>query len=148
MQGGTDNVWPAVNCTGVSYVLSVIQARIISGFLPACPLPRRNGDGDVMRSAHASAPVHPRRLWYWVAGCLLAAAAAWIKVRIVGVFRLDRHIPDFRRAPVPGHATVPITRPAGYVLHSEGPGSCCSCNNGGGTAGESGAGPPFPSWSI
>src|ERR1022692_4381658 len=69
-----------------------------------------------MRSAHAGAPVHPRRRWYWLAGCLLAAAATCMQ-------------------------------PGGYVLYIERPGSCCSFNIGGGNGGDSGDGPPFPSWS-
>jgi hypothetical protein len=74
-----------------------------------------------MRSAHASTSIHPRRLWYWVAGCLLAAAATCITLGIVGFSGLDQQIHDFQRVPVPGHAMVTFTQPGGYVLYIERP---------------------------
>ena len=101
-----------------------------------------------MRSAHASTSIHPRRLWYWVAGCLLAAAATCITLGIVGFSGLDQQIHDFQRVPVPGHAMVTFTQPGGYVLYIERPGSCCSFNIGSGADDGSGGGPPFADWSM
>ena len=101
-----------------------------------------------MRSAHASTSIHPRRLWYWVAGCLLAAAATCITLGIVGFSGLDQQIHDFQRVPVPGHAMVTFTQPGGYVLYIERPGSCCFLNIGSGADDGSSGGPPFAGWSM
>ena len=101
-----------------------------------------------MRSAHAGAPIRPRRRWYWVAGCLLATAVTCIALGIIGIFGLDHQIHEFQRVPAPGHGVITFTQPGGYVLYVERPGSCCSFSIGSGNGDDDGGGPPFSGWSM
>ena len=89
-----------------------------------------------------SLPIRPSRVWYWVAGCALAAALICIALAVAGVFSLNRQIKDFQRVPVPGSGEVTFAQPGGYVLYIEQPGNCCSL------AASSGDSAPFPSWSM
>lgn len=89
--------------------------------------------------------VRPSRLWYWVAGGLLASAAVCIALAATGFISVDRQVGDFQRVPVPGQAEVAFAQPGGYILYIEQPGHCCSVNLGNGDSGQS---TPFPSWSM
>ncbi len=89
--------------------------------------------------------VRPSRLWYWVAGGLLAGGAVCIMLAAAGFISVDRQVAGFQRVPVPGQAEVTLARPGGYILYIEQPGHCCSVNIGSGDSGQS---PPFPSWSM
>jgi hypothetical protein len=74
----------------------------------------------------ATGPSRPSRSWYLVAGALLAAAAACLTIAVAGMLSWDRQIQDFQRVPVPGHGTVTLTQPGGYVLYVETRGRCCA----------------------
>jgi hypothetical protein len=89
-----------------------------------------------------SPPSRPSRLWYWVAGCALAAALICLALAVAGFFSLNGQIKDFQRVRVPGQAEVTFTQPGGYVLYVERPGHCCSVAVG------SGDSAPFSSWSM
>src|SRR6266571_1899925 len=107
-------------------------------------LPAQGGTmitSDWQSSAAVSRPLRPARLWYWVAGGLLAAAVICITLGVVGLFSLNRQIKEFQRVAVPGRSEVTFAQPGGYVLYLERPGGCCSVNVGGGT----GTTAPFPS---
>jgi hypothetical protein len=89
-----------------------------------------------------SLPIRPSRVWYWVAGCVLAAALICIALAVAGFLSVNRQIHDFQRVRVPGQAEVTFAKPGGYVLYVERPGNCCSL------AASSGDNAPFPSWSM
>ncbi|HLQ57190.1 MAG TPA: hypothetical protein VK162_23330 [Streptosporangiaceae bacterium] len=80
--------------------------------------------------AVCNSPIRPRRLWYWVAGCMLAAAAACIALAVLGIFALSHQVRDLQRIPVPGHGVVTFAQRGGYVLFIERPGFCCSVSTG------------------
>jgi len=96
------------------------------------------GQANVAESLH----IRPSRLWYWVAGCALAAALVCIALAVAGFLSVNRQIRDFQRVPVPGQGVVAFAQPGGYVLYVEMPGNCCSL-----TA-SSLANATFPSWSM
>jgi hypothetical protein len=106
--------------------------------------------GKVVPETQGDRPIRPRRLWYWVAGALLAIAAACVALGIAAFFGLDQQVQDFQRVQVPGGAVVTFTQRGGYVLYVEEPGSCCSFSVGSGGSDGNGdsSGPPFPSWSM
>ena len=54
--------------------------------------------------------IRPSRLWYWVAGVLLAGAV------------LTGQVKDFQRVEVPGRAELTFAEPGGYVVYLEGAG--------------------------
>jgi len=108
----------------------------------------RNGGGDMLPGAPGNPPIRPRRLWYWVAGGLLAGAAACVALGVAGFFALDKQVQEFQRITVPGQALVRFPQPGGYVLFVEKPGSCCAFNVNSGGGGGAGSGPPFASWSM
>jgi len=87
--------------------------------------------------------IRPSRLWYWLAGGLLAAAALFIALAVAGFISVDHQVGNFQRVPVPGQGEVTIAKPGAYILYIEQPGRCCSINIGSG-----GQSPPFPAWSM
>jgi hypothetical protein len=92
-------------------------------------------------SAAGMRRIRPSRLWYVVAGLLLAGAVTCLVLGVASFFDLNRQIQDFQRVSVPGHAQVTFSHPGEYVLYVEGPGHCCSFYTGGGQA-------PFARWSM
>jgi hypothetical protein len=99
-----------------------------------------------MSASRSGPPIHPRRLWYWLAGCLLAGAATCIALGIAGFFGMVHQVQDFQRVSVPGHATVTFSQRGQYDLYLERPGSCCSFDVGSGSG--HGDGAPFPGWAM
>lgn len=87
-------------------------------------------------------PIGPSRLWYWIAGCLLAVAVMCVTLAVAGFLSLNRQINDFQRVPAPGHGEVTFTQPGGYVIYAETHGQCCSLSVGSGDSG------PFANWSV
>lgn len=85
---------------------------------------------DWQAGAAASRPLRPARLWYWVAGGLLAAAVICILFGVAGFFSLNRQIKEFQRVALPGQSQVTFAQPGGYVLYVERPGGCCSASVG------------------
>jgi len=99
-------------------------------------------NSGALTSAAGITRIRPSRLWYVLAGLLLAGAVASLGLGVTSVFALDRQIQDFQRVSVPGQARVTFSHPGGYVLYVEGPGHCCSFNSG--SAGQA----PFAAWSM
>ena len=93
-------------------------------------------------NAAGSLPIRPSRVWYWVAGGVLAAAVICIALAVAGFVSVNRQIEDFQRVPVPGRGVVTFVQPGGYVLYVEQPGNCCSL------AASSEDSAPLPSWSM
>src|SRR5258708_408832 len=75
-------------------------------------------------------PIGPSRLWYWIAGCLLAVAVMCVTLAVAGFLSLNRQINDFQRVPAPGHGEVTFTQPGGYGIYAETRGQCCSLSVG------------------
>src|SRR6266567_6515041 len=99
-------------------------------------------NSGALTSAAGITRIRPSRLWYILAGILLAGAVACLGLAATSIFALDRQIQDFQRVPVPGQAQITFSNAGGYVLYIEGPGHCCSFNSG--SAGQA----PFAAWSM
>ena len=98
-------------------------------------------DTGAPQTGAESPPSRPSRRWYWVAGCLAAAAVTCITLAVAGVVSWDRQVQHFQRVPVPGRAEITFTQPGGYVLYVETRGSCCSWAINSHTG-------PFASWGM
>ena len=66
--------------------------------------------------------IRPSRLWYWVAGVLLAGAVILIVFAVLGFVSLTGQVKDFQRVEVPGRAELTFAEPGGYVVYLEGAG--------------------------
>src|SRR5260221_13132562 len=80
-------------------------------------------------------PIGPSRLWYWIAGCLLAVAVMCVTLAVAGFLSLNRQINGFQRVPAPGHGEATFTPPGVYVLYAEPLGQFCSLSLGSGDYG-------------
>jgi len=69
-----------------------------------------------------SRPIRPSRLWYGLAGGLLAGALACVVLGIYYVSLMPGKVQQFQRVTVPGQARVTFTEPGRYVVYAEGPG--------------------------
>src|ERR1700742_3408606 len=68
--------------------------------------------------------VRPSRVWYWVAGGLVAGSVAWLALSLViGFNSLGRQIDGFQQVPIPGQSEVTFAEPGSYVLYYEGLGA-------------------------
>jgi hypothetical protein len=76
----------------------------------------------VVLETQGESPIHPQRLWYWVAGCLLAGAATCIALGVAGFVGVDNQIQDFQRVAVPGRALSASRNQAGTSSSSSGRG--------------------------
>jgi uncharacterized membrane protein YhaH (DUF805 family) len=101
--------------------------------------------GEQARNA-GSVPIRPSRLWYWVAGCVLAGAVACFALAVAGFAAFTQQINGFQRVSVPGQAVVAFAHPGGYVLYIEGQGQISDSGDGSGDG--SGVSAPFPGWSM
>ncbi|MGE5830600.1 MAG: hypothetical protein ACM30G_19860 [Micromonosporaceae bacterium] len=69
-----------------------------------------------------SQAIRPSRLWYAVAGGLLAGALTCLVLAIIGLVSLSRQVEQFQRVTVPGQAEVVFTESGRYLIYLEGPG--------------------------
>jgi uncharacterized membrane protein YhaH (DUF805 family) len=97
--------------------------------------------GDPASSA-GIVPIRPSRLWYWLAGGLLAGAVICIALGVAGLAAFGQQISAFQRVPVPGQAEVTFAQPGGYILYIEGEGQISGSGDGSGTSAL------YPSWSV
>ena len=81
--------------------------------------------GDTAMTGQVShQPTGPSRVWYWVAGAVVAASVIWLAVGIVFGFRsFSRQVEGFQRVPIPGQAEVRLDEPGGYTVYFEGLGA-------------------------
>jgi hypothetical protein len=70
-----------------------------------------------LASAAGITRIRPSRLWYVLAGFLVAGAVACLGVGVSSIFALNRQIQDFQRVSVPGQAQVTFSHTGGYVLY-------------------------------
>jgi hypothetical protein len=66
--------------------------------------------------------IRPSRVWYWIAGVLLAGAVACVPFAIMGFSSLGHQIATFQRVKVPGEGFITISGTGRYLLFFEGPG--------------------------
>ncbi|HET8680499.1 MAG TPA: hypothetical protein VFM54_01290 [Micromonosporaceae bacterium] len=69
-----------------------------------------------------SRPIRPSRLWYAVAGVLLAGAVTCVVLGVLSLVSLPGEVRQFQRVTVPGQTQVTFTEPGTYVVYLEGPG--------------------------
>lgn len=67
-------------------------------------------------------PIRPSRLWYLVAGVLLAVAVGCAVLAVSSLSALSNKVSSFQRVQVPGQRVVTFASSGSYLVYFEGPG--------------------------